>query len=110
MVFGKFEFKGKGLNYLWLSIWTGLLIAISLGILFPWAYVAQQKWIAYNTSIDGKQLVFKGTGMGIFGTWLLIFILSIITLGLYSPWAYCRVKRWQTDNLYFAEEGDIEST
>jgi uncharacterized membrane protein YjgN (DUF898 family) len=108
MGFGKFEFKGQGLSYLWLIIWTQLLIVFSFGILFPWAYVAQQKWTAENTFIDGKQLVFKGTGMGIFGTWLLILFFIIITFGFYSPWAYCKIKRWQTNNLYFAEEGDIE--
>jgi len=104
--YGNFEFKGKGLSYLWLLIWTGIITLFSLGILWPWAYSAQQRWIAQNTFIDGKQLIFKGTGMGIFGTWLLIAFLTIITLGIYAPWGYCRIKRWQTNNLYFAEEVD----
>jgi len=66
MAHGKFEFKGRGGSYLWLAIWTGILTAITLGILWPMAYAAQQRWEKRNTFIDGKQLVFKGTGMGIF--------------------------------------------
>lgn len=108
MAHGKFEFTGKGLGYLFLVIWTGLLTVMTLGLFWPWSYAAKQKWIAAHTSIDGKQLVFKGSGIGIFTTWLLIFILSVITIGLYAPWGYCRIKRWQTNNLYFADSGEVE--
>ena len=110
MAHGDFRFEGKGLSYLWLSIWTGLLTTITLSLFWPWAYSAKQRWLAKNTFIDGKQLVFKGTGAGIFGTWLLVVLLSLITLGIYLPWGYCRIKRWQINNLYFADPGDIEKT
>lgn len=108
MARGNFEFKGTGLSFLWLVIWTGILIIITIGIAWPWAYTAQQKWLAEHTYIDGNQLTFSGTGLGIFGTWLLVVFLSIITLGIYFPWGYCKIRRWQTNNLYFADEGDIE--
>ena len=108
MAHGKFEYKGTGLAYLWLMIWTGILILITLGLAFPWAYTAKQRWIAARTFIDNKQLVFKGTGMGMFGTWLLVVFLTMITLAIYAPWGYCRIKRWQTNNLYFADPGDNE--
>ena len=107
MAHGNFEFKGTGASYFWLLIWTNILTAITLGLYFPWAYCANQRWIAERTFIDGKQLTFKGTGGSFFGTWLLIAFLSIITLGIYAPWGYCRLKRWQINNLYFADEGDI---
>ncbi|MBA7517372.1 hypothetical protein ES705_09425 [subsurface metagenome] len=107
---GKFEFRGKGGGYLWLVIWTSFLCLITSGLFYPWAFCASQKWIAEHTSIDEKQLVFKGTGIGIFGTWLLILLLSVITLGIYAPWGYCRLMRWKTNNLYFAEAGDVEHT
>lgn len=109
MAHGKFEFKGKGLSYLWLSIWTGLLTMITLGLLWPVAYAAQQRWIATNTLIDDKQLVFKGSGLGIFVVWLKIVLFSILTLGIYAPWGWCNIKRWQVNNLYFADPGDIEA-
>ena len=107
---GKFEFHGKGGSYLWLVIWTTFLCIITGGLFYPWAFCASQKWIAKSTSIDEKQLVFKGTGGGVFGTWLLIVLLSVITAGIYIPWGYCRLMRWKTNNLYFAEAGDIEYT
>jgi len=107
MPHGNFEFKGKGLGFWWLMIWTGFLTIITIGLFWPWAYSAQQRWLTEHTYIDGKQLVFKGTGIGLFGTWLLVVFLSIITLGIYAPWGYCRIKRWQVNNQYFADDGDI---
>jgi len=108
MAHGRFEFRGTGFGYLWLFIWTFLLTIFTLGIFYPWAYSAQQRWIAAHTLIDGKQLCFKGSGAGIFANWLLIMILSIITLGIYIPWGICRIQRWKTNNTYFADPGDIE--
>ena len=54
-------------------------------------------------------LLLISTAVMSFGTWLLVVFLSIITLGIYIPWAYCRIRRWQTNNQYFADEGDIET-
>jgi len=108
MAHGKFEFQGRGGSFLWLCIWTWILTTITLGIYFPWAYCAQQRWLAKNTLIDDKRLVFKGRGGGLFGNYLLIWFLSIITLGIYFPWGFCRFRRWQTRNLFFADEGDLE--
>ncbi len=109
MASGKFEFKGNGLSFWWLMIWTSVLTIITLGLYFPWAYVQQLKWIFSNVYINGKRLVFKGSGAGFFGNYLLIFILTIITFGLYSPWGVCRIMRWTWNNTYFAENGDIEN-
>lgn len=97
-----FEFRGSGLGYIWLLLWTTVVSFLTLGLFFPWAYSAQQRWIASNTYIDGRQLVFNGSGLGLLGTWLLILVLSFITLGLYIPWAYCRIKRWEIENTAFA--------
>jgi uncharacterized membrane protein YjgN (DUF898 family) len=106
---GKFEFTGTGGSYFWLTLRTGLLTMITLGLYWPAAYAAQQRWIAKNTLIDGKQLVFTGTGMGIFSLWLKILLLSIVTAGIYAPWGWCAIKRWQVSNSYFADPGDIEN-
>jgi|GEM_PF-1349989 len=38
MAHGKFEFQDKGLSCLWLSIWTAVLTAITIGFLWPVAY------------------------------------------------------------------------
>ncbi len=108
MAHGEFRFKGKGLSYFWLGLWTSVLTAVTLGLFWPWASTAQTRWMAEHTAIDGKQLTFKGSGAGFFGTWLLVAFLSIITLGLYMPWGFCRILRWQVNNLYFADAGDVE--
>ena len=64
MAHGSFEFRGGGFGYLWLMIWTYILTILTLGIFWPWAYSARQRWISTHTFIDGNQLIFKGTGIG----------------------------------------------
>ena len=102
MEYRLFEFRGSGLGYLWLMVWTAVITMITLGLFFPWAYSAQQRWIAANTYLNGQPLRFDGTGIGFFGQWLLILILSCITLGIYIPWGYCRFKRWEVENTVLA--------
>ena len=99
-----FDFRGTGLSCLWLFIWTWVLTVLTLGLFFPWAYSAQQRWISQHTFIHDQPLAFHGTGLGFFWNWLLIMIFTILTLGLYAPWGFCRLKRWQTNNLSFAND------
>jgi len=100
----KFEFRGSGFGYIWLLIWTSIISVITLGLFFPWAYSAQQRWIASNTYIGGRQLAFAGTGFGFLWQWLLILVLTTVTFGLFIPWGYCMFKRWETENTMFADE------
>lgn len=99
-----FEFRGSGLGYFWLLIWTSVLTIITFGLFFPWSFSAQQRWIASNTYVNDRQLVFNGTGLAFLGHWILILILLIITIGIYIPWAYCQVKRWEVENTDFADK------
>ena len=108
MAHGEFRFKGRGLSFFWLAVWTSVLTVLTAGLFWPWANSAQLRWIAERTFVDGKQLTFKGSGLGFFGTWLLVLVLTIITLGIYLPWGYCRILRWQTNNLHYADGGDVE--
>lgn len=108
MAHGKFEFKGSGLCYIWLFIWTTILTLITFGIFFPWAVTATQRWMAAHTKINGEQLCFKGSGAGFFANWLLILILTVLTLGIYAPWGAVRLIRWIVSNTYFADPGDVE--
>ena len=105
----KFEFKGAGISYWWLTWWTGFLSIVTIGIFIPWAFCAKQRWIARRTFIDGRPLVFKGSGFGIFGNMFIIILLSIITLGIYYPWGWCKIQRWKVNNLKFADDSDIQS-
>ena len=95
-----FEFRGSGFGYIWVILWTTVVTMVTLGLFFPWAYSAQQRWIASNTYLNGQPLRFDGTGIGFFGQWLLILVLSFITLGIYIPWGYCRFKRWEVENTF----------
>ena len=61
-----FVFVGSGLGYLWLLIWTTVVSIITVGLFFPWAYSAQQRWICANTYVEGRRLRFDGTGLGLF--------------------------------------------
>ena len=61
-----FVFVGSGLGYLWLLIWTTVVSIITVGLFFPWAYSAQQRWICANTYVEGRRLRFDGTGLGFF--------------------------------------------
>lgn len=101
---GMFEFRGSGFGCLWLMLWTFFVSFITLGLFFPWAYSAQQRWIASNTYINGRQLKFAGTGISFFFNWLFIMVLTAITFGIYTPWGYCRLKRWEVENTVFADE------
>jgi uncharacterized membrane protein YjgN (DUF898 family)/ribosomal protein L40E len=108
MAHGKFEFIGKGSQYLWLLIWTTVLTILTVGIFGPWAIAAQIRWLVSHIKIDGKQLCFKGSGGGYFANWLLMMFLTIITLGIYLPWGIVRLVRWIVSNTYFADPGDVE--
>lgn len=103
-----FEFKGSGLGYLWLLVWTTIASTITFGLFFPWAYSAQQRWICSNTYCEGRQMKFIGSGMGFFIQWVIIVILTMITFGIYIPWGYTKFKRWETANTVFAGELIIE--
>lgn len=101
----RFAFRGSGIGYIWLLLWTSLVSVVTLGLFFPWAYSAQQRWILSNTYIGERQLAFVGSGVGFLWQWLLILVLSTVTLGLFIPWGYCMFKRWETENTVFADEG-----
>ncbi len=98
-----FEFRGSGLGYCWLLLWTTIVSVLTVGLFFPWAYSAQQRWIASNTYVNDRQLIFNGSGMSFLLTWLIIMVLCAITCGLFTPWGYCMLKRWETDNTGFAD-------
>ena len=100
----RFEFRGSGLGCFWLFLWTSVVSAITLGLFFPWAYSAQQRWIAANTFLNSRQQAFVGSGLALLGHWILIVLLTVVTFGLYLPWAYCRLKRWEVENTVFADE------
>lgn len=98
----KSEFNGGLLGLIGISILTGLISAITLGLAVPWTVCMKQKWIAKHTIIDGHQVVFDGNGIQLFGNYIKWFLLSIITLGIYSLWLGIKMKKWVVSHTHLA--------
>ena len=96
-----FVFVGSGLGYLWLLIWTTVVSIITVGLFFPWAYSAQQRWICANTYVEGRRLRFDGTGLGFFFQWLVIMLLGFTCPFICTTSGCCQFKRWETRNTVF---------
>ena len=102
----KFDFFGQGGSFLWLSMWTGFLCVITLGIYTPWAICARYRWKTKNTFLGQEQLVFKGTGKELFGLYVVTFLLSIFTIGIYLFFGMCKIQRWLCQNTFIADEDE----
>lgn len=83
---------------------SSFIIAISLGILTPFAIVIKQQFVASNTYIEGKRLKFIGTGMGLFGQWIKWLLLTIVTLGIYGFWVNLKMRQWVVRNTVFDQQ------
>lgn len=81
----------------------GLIITISLGIATPWAVCMYAKFVANNTTIDGKKVEFKGTGSSLFGNYIIWFLLVIVTLGIYSFWVTPKMISWVVERIHIVE-------
>jgi uncharacterized membrane protein YjgN (DUF898 family) len=96
------RFDGSGGAYLRVSILALLITVLSLGLLFPSAYVVRLRWRIGHTLIEGRRMRFTGTGFGLFKTWLRCWALIVITLGVYGFWARPRLERWACDHTELA--------
>ena len=93
------KFSGGVLPIFLFSIWSPLLLIITLGFATPFITCTVIRWICDNTSIGGKNYRFKGTAMGLFGRWILWYLLTIITLGIYGFWFIRNQIRWVVENI-----------
>jgi uncharacterized membrane protein YjgN (DUF898 family) len=96
------HFDGGAGSYLGVSIVSFLITALSLGLLFPLAYVRRLRWRIDHTLIEGRRMRFTGTGRGLFGFWLRCWILMVITLGIYGFWVRPQLERWACDHTVLA--------
>jgi len=69
-----------GLRTMGLFILTGL----SLGIFWPWASVAMQRYKIDNTWLGDRQLSFHGQGLGLLKYWLVVLVLAVAGVVLFS--------------------------
>ncbi len=97
------EFRGGGLECLWINVWTWGLTLLTLGIYHPWAHCARQRWEASRTYVEGRPLRFTGGGLEYFLFILFTGLLTAVTLGIFAPWAWCLAKRWHLSHLFFGE-------
>lgn len=95
------EFTGGVLGWIGHIIVFMLVNSITLGIAFPWMICYMGRWIAKNTTIEGKSVEFVGSGAGLFGNWIVWLLLSIITFGIYSLWVPTKVIKWIVKNIQF---------
>lgn len=62
-------------SYFWLSLKTGALTLITLGVYAPWGFVRIQRQIANDVLINGTPLSYSGRGLHLFlGYWLFIIV------------------------------------
>ena len=97
----KSYFDGGLLQLIGWSILGGLIIAVTLGICYPWALCMQYGWKIKHTTIEGRRLNFTGSAVGLFGNWVKWLLLSIITLGIYSFWVGIALEKWKVRNTSF---------
>lgn len=96
-------FNGNGLSLLGLVLLVALLSAITAGIYSFWGQVSITRWVARNTTLDGRALDFVGTGWQFLGLCLLHGILCAITASIWVPWAIVAFTRWYLANITYAE-------
>ena len=87
-------FDGGSFAYFGYSLLSGLLLAITCGLSYPWVMAMLQKWDTKHQVINGRRLAFSGSGLGFLGEYLIIFILSVVTCGIYAPWGIVRMNKY----------------
>ena len=97
-------FDGGLFGLICVSILSGILTLITLGLAFPWAVCLKMSWVCSHTVVDGRRLAFAGRGLNLFIEWLKILGLCIITLGIYGFWANIAIHRWVVKNTHSGED------
>ena len=98
-----FVFDGGAATYLVTAIFGILITVFTLGIGYPWALLALQRWKAKHTYIQGRQLMFTGGGFSLIGLWIKWMVFLIITVGIYSFWMIPSLNQWIVEHTDFAD-------
>ena len=97
---GDSYFDGSTLQFIGINILSKILVVLSLGLLYPFAYCMRLRWINKHTIINRKKLVFAGKALSLWGNYLLWLFLSIITLGIFALWLPILYLKWQSKNIH----------
>jgi len=98
------RFTGGLLGLIGTYLLAFIIIIFTLGFGTPWAVVLKQRWLAYHTIIDGKQLTFDGTGGQLIGQFIKWLLLTFITLGIYGFWLNIKLKQWVVKHTHVAKK------
>ncbi|MCH5172445.1 MAG: sn-glycerol-3-phosphate ABC transporter ATP-binding protein UgpC [Erysipelotrichales bacterium] len=88
-------FDGSVLEMIGISLLSGLITFITLGIAVPFVYCWREKWLAKHTVYDGKRLSFDGNGGELIGKWLLWMLLTFVTFGIYGLFVPKKFLDWK---------------
>ena len=100
---GESFFDGKAIHRVGLYILNGLLITITLGFGFVWAFCNVYRWECRHSVIQGHRLKFVGKGGKLFGRYLLWLLLIPLTLGIILIYVQIFLRRWGIRNTEFAD-------
>jgi uncharacterized membrane protein YjgN (DUF898 family) len=123
------NFDGNGNGYFGIWVVNIILTIITLGLYYPWAKIANRKYIWNSTSMQGDRFVFNGTGIEIFRGFViaysilavsillvffspyLIFIFYLILFlimpfAIFGAWRY-RISRTSWRGIYFSFDGNM---
>lgn len=95
------KFVGKAIGYFGMILLTGLIKAVTLGILTPVADAMMIKWRVKRTRYNGYHLDFDGHGGQLLGSYILWWLLGIITLGIYFLFIPIKLKQWEVKHTQF---------
>ena len=100
------KFTGRLIGLIGVSILQWLISVCTIGIAVPWAVCIKERWVAKNTTIDGKKLTFDGKGIQLFGNYIKWLLLTVITIGIYSLWLGIKMKQWVVKHTHFVPEAE----
>ena len=99
----RFEFNEDVWGYFVNAIVCYFIVILTLGLGTPWAVCRMQRWIAKNTSLNGKKMDFIGEGSDLFGKFIVWFFLTLITFGIYGIWMAVKMQKFIAVNTVIEE-------
>jgi len=104
-----FQFdSNNGCDFWCLLFVNSLLVTITLGIYYPWAWVNIQKNLLERTSYEGKKFSTTASGGKLFCLYFVEGLLTVITLGIYYPWAMSKIMNYQVSSVTYGEKEKFE--
>lgn len=123
------NFDGNGNGYFGIWVVNIILTIITFGLYYPWAKIANRKYIWNSTSMQGDRFIFNGTGTEIFkgfviayavlGVTVVLIFLSpffalffylilflIMPFAIFGAWRY-RISRTSWRGIYFSFDGNM---